>query len=63
MSSPKEITVAEAAEIIGVSRMQVGRYIAAGLLPARTISRIKLVPRKAAEAFRRRPRGRKRSES
>jgi excisionase family DNA binding protein len=55
------VTVAEAAAIIGVSPRRVRAYIAAGQLAATLMTaRLYLVPRAAAENFRRGKPGRKR---
>lgn len=52
MKTNHEITVAEAAKIIGVDPSQVRRYIRDGILPARAVTdRLYLVPEDAARKF------------
>lgn len=53
-----EISVAEAAGIIGVSPMMVRKYVVAGKLAARMVSDVWLIDRQEAERFKRPNRGR-----
>jgi excisionase family DNA binding protein len=59
------VTVAEAAEIIGLSRVRVRQLVASGTLPAEKVGRDWLVRRSVAERFARKERrgpGRPRKE-
>ena len=51
------LTSSEAAEIIGVSRSQVSRYVSSGKLPARRVGQQLLIREKDAKKFKRPPPG------
>lgn len=51
------LTASEAAALLGVSHVQVTRYVAAMRLPAKRIGRQMLIPERAVHKFQKRPRG------
>ena len=54
---PGYYTLPEAADIIGVSRVQVSRYVAKGLLKAVDLGNQFVIEQAAVHNFKRRPRG------